>query len=485
MGHTGILGWNMGQEIARARFSDTDFENFRQRLAEETALLDRYVRNGVCSSQGPITGFELEAWLVDPGMNPAPVNAAFLKAFNGSLACLELAKFNVEFNTVPQSLQGEALSRLHLDLDELWRKACTVAESLGVNLVAIGILPTVPAAVLNLSNISELNRFRALNEQILSARRQEPLKLDIPGHQHLAVEHQDVMLESAATSFQIHLQVPLERVRDYFNTAILISAPLVAVSANSPFLFGKDLWAETRIPLFEQAVDTGGFRDASHGPLHRVGFGSGYARHAITEVFEENFQHYPILLPIVSETPPEQFVHLRLHNGTIWRWNRPLVGFDLDGRPHIRIEHRVIPAGPSIVDMIANAAFFYGLVETLANEYSEPLIPFAQAKDNFYQAARYGLEAHVVWQDGAKLPLKPWLLHELLQKADLGLNRLGLAQADIAHFLGIIEQRTLSGQTGSEWQRRFMAKYPGEFSTMTREYLNHQKSGEPVHQWPL
>jgi len=475
----------MGQEIATARFSDTDFDHFRRRLREETDLLGRYVRKGVCSSRGPITGFELEAWLVDSEMNPAPLNAAFLEAFDGPLACPELAKFNVEFNSVPQFLKGEVLSRLHLDLGELWRKARTVAESVGVDLVAIGILPTVPATALNLSNISAMNRFRALNEQILSARRQQPLKLDISGHQHLAVEHQDVMLESAATSFQIHLQVPLERVRAYFNTAILISAPLVAVSANSPFLFGKDLWAETRIPLFEQAVDTGGYREASHGPLHRVGFGSGYARHAITEVFEENCRHYPVLLPIVSETPTEQFAHLRLHNGTIWRWNRPLVGFDPDGRPHIRIEHRVIPAGPSIVDMIANAAFFYGLVETLANEYGEPPIPFAQAKDNFYQAARYGLDAHVVWQDGAKLPLKPWLLHELLRKAEFGLNRLGLAEADIAYFLGVIEQRTLSGQTGSEWQRRFMAKYPGEFSTMTREYLNRQKSGEPVHRWPL
>jgi gamma-glutamyl:cysteine ligase YbdK (ATP-grasp superfamily) len=475
----------MGQEIARARFSDADFDNFYQRLAEETALLGRYVGNGVCSSQGAITGFELEAWLVDPEMNPVPINAEFLEAFDGPLACPELAKFNVEFNSVPQFLRGQVLSQLHHDLGELWRKACTVAESLGVNLVAIGILPTVPATVLNLSNISELNRYRALNEQILAARRQQPLKLDISGHQHLTIEHQDVMLESAATSFQIHLQVSLEKVRDYFNAAILISAPLVAVSANSPFLFGKDLWAETRIPLFEQAVDTSGYREASHGPLRRVSFGSDYARRAITEVFEENFQHYPILLPIVSETPPERFTHLRLHNGTIWRWNRPLVGFDPDGRPHVRIEHRVIPAGPSIVDMIANAAFFYGLVEALANEYHEPLIPFAQAKDNFYQAARYGLEAHVVRQDGEKLPLKLWLLHELLQKAEIGLNRLQLAEADIAYFLGIIEQRTLSGQTGSEWQRRFVAKHPGEFSTMTREYLHCQKSGEPVHRWPL
>ncbi|MGX2041543.1 glutamate--cysteine ligase [Methylocaldum sp. MU1018] len=475
----------MGQEIAKVRFSDAEFDHFRRRLGEETALLDRCVRSGFCSSQGPIAGFELEAWLIDPDMNPAPVNAEFLEIFDDSLACPELAKFNVEFNTAPQFLGGDALSRLRLELDGLWRSACAAAENLGVDLVAIGILPTVPAAALNLGNISEMNRFRALNEQILSARRQAPLKLDIRGHQHLAIEHRDVMLESAATSFQIHLQVPLERVRDYFNTAILISAPLVAISANSPFLFGRDLWAETRIPLFEQAVDTGGYREAGQGPWRRVGFGSGYVRRAITEVFEENLRHYPVLLPVLSETRPERFAHLRLHNGTIWRWNRPLVGFDPDGRPHIRIEHRVIPAGPSVVDMVANAAFFYGLVEALANERDEPPISFAQAKDNFYRAARYGLEAHMVWQGGVKLPLKSWMLRELLQKARLGLNRLGLTEADAAYFLDIIERRALSGQTGCEWQRRFIAKYPGEFSTMTREYIDRQKSGEPVCLWPL
>jgi gamma-glutamyl:cysteine ligase YbdK (ATP-grasp superfamily) len=475
----------MGQEIDKTYFSETDFENFRRRLEEETALLARLIRDGRCSSAGPVTGFELEAWLVDPAMNAAPINAEFLAAFDEPLACPELARFNVEFNTEPHGVKGAVLSELHAELQGLWARASAMAETLGAGLVAIGILPTVRETELNLGVISAMNRFRALNEQVLAARGQQPLKLDIGGHEHLESLHTDVMLEAATTSFQIHLQVPLARVREYFNAAILASAPLVGVAANSPFLFGKDLWSETRIPLFEQAVDVGGYRGAAHGPVHRVSFGTGYAQHGIAEQFEENLQHFPVLLPILSETPPEEFAHLRLHNGTLWRWNRALVGFDPDGTPHVRIEHRVMPAGPSLVDMIANAAFFYGLAESFVEEHWERNIPYPQAKDNFYQVARHGLHGSVVGRDGEKRRLDAWVLHELLPLAEAGLRRLGLAGTDIGYYLGIVERRTATGLTGSEWQRRFIARHPKDFAALTREYLNHQRTGDPVHQWPL
>lgn len=475
----------MGQEIGKTQFSDSEFERFGRRLEEETNLLSRLIREGRCSSQGPTTGFELEAWLVDADMNPAPVNAEFLAALNTDLACPELARFNVEFNNEPKRVEGSVLSALHADLERIWTEAGRTAESLGVHLLAIGILPTVRETVLHLGNLSAMNRYRALNEQILALRRQEPLKLDICGHEHLATRHRDVMLESAATSYQIHLQVPLDRVREYFNACILASAPLVAVSANAPFLFGKDLWAETRIPLFEQAVDTGGFREAAHGPIHRVSFGTGYAQHGIGELFEENLRHYPVLLPILADTPPERFAHLRLHNGTIWRWNRALVGFDPDGTPHVRLEHRVIPAGPTLIDMIANTAFFYGLAESFVEQNFERDIPFAVAKDNFYQAARHGLHGLITDRQGEKRRLGTWVLDELLPAAKAGLRRLNLADADIRRYLGIIERRAESGQTGSEWQRRFIARHPGEFTALTREYLNLQRTGAPVHQWPL
>lgn len=475
----------MGQEIGKTQFSESEFEEYRRRLGAETALLSRSIREGACSRLGPITGFELEAWLVDSTMAPAPANAEFLTALESPLVCPELAKFNVEFNNEPRTVRGPVLSELEADLAQTWALAAGKAEDLGLHLLAVGILPTVGEAVLNLGNMSAMNRFRALNEQVFLARKQRPLKLEISGHEHLTVIHPDVMLEAAATSFQIHLQVPLDRVREYYNAAILASAPLVGVASNAPFLFGKDLWAETRIPVFEQAIDIGGFQDAVRGPVHRVSFGTGYAQHGIAELFEENFKHFPVLLPLLANEPPEHYAHLRLHNGTIWRWNRALVGFDPDGTPHVRIEHRVIPAGPSLVDMIANAAFFYGLSESFVQGRWERDLPFAHAKDNFYQAARHGLNALMVDRRGEKQRLGAWVLDELLPLAEAGLQRLAVAADDIGHYLGIVERRTASGLTGSEWQRRFVARHSRDFVALTREYFHLQHTGEPVHQWPL
>lgn len=474
----------MGQEIANTRFSEEDFRQFQGRLEAETGLLLQRMREGNLSTRGPITGFELEAWLVDQTMQPAPANAAFLAAFASPLACPELAQFNVEFNNLPLPLAGDVLARLRAGLEHTWRSAGATAERLGLHLLAIGILPTVRESVLHLGHISAMNRFAALNEQILKARRR-PLRLDIAGQEHLVSEHADVMLEAAATSFQIHLQVPQERVRAYYNASILASAPLLAVAANSPFLFGRNLWAETRIPLFEQAVEVGGYLNTARGPLRRVSFGTGYARQAIGEVFEENLRHFPVLLPLLAGTGAECYSHLRLHNGTIWRWNRPLVGFDADATPHVRIEQRVLPAGPSIADMIANAALFYGLAESFVAEGRECRLEFSIAKDNFYQAARHGLDAQIVGWDGGKRRMRSWLLHELLPLARAGLERLGLAAADIGTCLGIIERRAASGRTGSAWQCGFMARHPGDFAALTREYFNLQQSGEPVHLWPL
>ncbi|CAL1239562.1 glutamate--cysteine ligase [Candidatus Methylocalor cossyra] len=475
----------MGQEIGKTHFSDAEFGVFRHKLEDETRLFTRWIRDGRFSSRGPVTGFELEAWLVDSAMEPAPLNREFLAALNNPLASPELALFNVEFNTQPQSLTGPALSLLYGELAGLWAEATAAADRLGVQLAAIGILPTVREAVLNLSHISPMNRYHALNEQILAARGYQPLHLKISGHEHLESRHQDVMLEAATTSFQIHLQVPWEKARDYFNAALLASAPLVGVAANSPFLFGRDLWAETRIPLFEQAAEAGGYQEAAHGPLRRVSFGSDYAKSGLAELFEENLQHFPILLPLVADTAPERFAHLRLHNGTIWRWNRPLIGFDPDRTPHLRIEHRVIPAGPSLVDMIANAALFFGLTETFAQEPWAWWLPFPTARDNFYQAARHGLHAPVIDPEGEKQRLGVWLLNRLLPAAEAGLRRLALAEADIVRYLGVIEGRAASGLIGSEWQRRFIARHPGDFSALLGEYLSHQRTGEPVHRWPL
>jgi len=472
----------MGQEIDRTAFTGKDFARFAAKLGEETSLLSAFIREGRCSTVGPIIGVELEAWLVDEQMQPAPLNTEYLEILADPLASPELAKFNVEFNSYPTHLDGSALSRLESELAQTLNRAYQAASKLGLHLITIGILPTLRDTHLIPANMSTLKRYHALNEQILRTTG-KPIQVDISGHQHIRRAHPDVMLEAATTSFQIHLQDSAARIHRLYNAAMLASAPLVAVSQNSPFLFGRDLWGETRIALFEQAVPVGGFRAASSGPLHRVGFGSGYARRSIGECFEENLQHYPALLPICYDTEPGAFAHLRLHNGTIWRWNRPLVGFDPDGTPHLRIEHRVMPSGPTVVDSVANAAFYFGLTESFCEHGIESFIPFAQARDDFYLAARHGLDAHVVWIDGEKLRLRALLQKRLLPMAREGLESLHVDTPDIDRFLGAIQERVNTGQTGTEWQRQQMRAQPGDFARMTATYLENQVGGRPVHEW--
>ena len=475
----------MGQEISKSQFCEADFIEFRQRLQHETQMLLQWHReNRFCA--GPLTGgLELEAWLVDQNADPSPLNQHFLKLADHPLLSAELAQYNVELNTSPHRLTGDALSRFETDLNQHWTYCQSIARKLDNKLLAIGTLPTLRENQLTLQYMSPSQRYQALNEQIFEQRRGQPIRLNITGRESLRSEHQDVMLESATTSLQIHLKVPPEQAVRYYNAAIILSAPMVAVSANSPLLFGRDLWCETRIPLFEQAVESGGYFAAAGGPLHRVSFGSGYARKSLVECFLENEQHFPVLLPILFNPDENRAPHLQLHNGTIWRWNRPLIGYDDDGRPHIRIEHRVIPAGPSMTDNIANMALFFGLAYHYANlkEPPEYQLEFAQSRDNFYNAARQGLEQNIQWLDNRRLSIRDLLLDRLLPEAELGLKALSFDERDISHYLGIIAARIESGQTGCQWQRNFIAQHGRDMNALTHQYLHNQFSGRPVHTW--
>lgn len=473
----------MGQEITQTRFEAGDFLAFRRRLAQETALLKRMVEGKGCSARAATAGFELEAWLVDRTMLPAPCNRRYLASLNDPMASAELAKFNFELNCNPVPLEGEALSDLHRQLDNTWRHASRHAESMGHHALMIGILPTIEPGDFHLGNMSDMHRYHALNEQVLQARG-KPILIDINGSEHLKFEHRDVMLEAATTSLQMHIQLPVEWAHHFYNASIIASAAIVAIGANSPFLFGKALWHETRIPLFEQAVEIGGFAGAARGPLHRVGFGSGYLRHSVLECFEENLEHFPVLLPVDQRCPPEAFAHLRLHNGTIWRWNRPLIGFDEDGTPHVRIEHRTPAAGPTPLDAIANAAFYYGLTQSICEQTLAQGLPltFSQAKDNFYHAAKHGLDGTLVWFDGARHRIDQLFRSEWLPRAEAGLAAFGVS--DGKRFLDVIRERVARKQNGSAWQRRYIARYGRHFNAMTQAYLQNQNSGRPVAEWP-
>jgi len=477
----------MGQEIEAVRFRAVDFAAFEARLREETALLRQWFEDGQFSTRDRMAGYELEAWLVDDEQRPAPVNEQFLKGLDDPMVVPELARFNIELNVHPQHLWGNAFSRFEDSLNAMWRRCTRVAAGLDAHLVMIGILPTVRDDELTPANMSDLKRYRALNEQVLRLREGAPLQLDINGREHLKITHRNVMLEAATTSFQLHLKVHPARALRAYNASIIAAAPLVAVSANSPFLFGHDLWDETRIPLFEQSVAVGGRAGASHGPLRRVTFGSGYARKSLFECFQENAMHHPVLLPMHFSEGLEQMAHVRLHNGTIWRWSRPLLGFDYDGLPHLRIEHRVVPAGPTPVDMIANAAFFNGLMQILITQEAAPeqLLPFVTARDNFYAAAQRGLDAQVTWFDDRRGSMHALVIERLLPMARQGLEQLEIDRADIDRYLWIIEARVMSGQTGTAWQRAYAQHHHHDMAGLTAAYRERQDAGRPVHEWDV
>ncbi len=495
--YSGLIRLIMGQEISFSQFDKGDFDHFYQKLKRETQLLKKMIEQKACSNRSPVAGFEIEAWILDRNMQPAPINDSFLSTLQNPLAFAELAKFNIELNSTPTPLAGNVFSRMHKQLQSTWDSAFRHAETSQNQLLMIGTLPTLKQSDLTLANMSDLNRYRALNEQILQSRG-KPIKLDIIGTEHLKLDHHDVMLESATTSLQIHIQTPLDIAHHFYNASIIASAPMVALCANAPFLFGKDLWHESRIPLFEQAIETGGYDGAAHGPIKRVSFGTDFARQSIFECFIENLDHFPVLLPANLGQVTDAFEHLKLHNGTIWRWNRPLVGFDDDGTPHIRIEHRVPSAGPTTIDSMANAAFYYGLAKNLCDEIMEKglAITFSQAKDNFYQAARYGLDSHVIWLDGNKHRLHSLMRTELVPRAILGLQSLGVTRCDTEDFLDIILQRLNNKQNGCQWQRQFIMrqrpfnsgqdediKSQQNFKLMTQTYLKYQQSGKPVSEW--
>lgn len=472
----------MGQEIGGREFSAEDFARFEHRLAKETELLRHTFAAGDCSNAGPFIGLELEVWLIDHNFFPAPHNQSFLERLADPSVVAELSQFNIEINAPVERLEGSGLQRMHEHLSATMRRCAANAHDDVDTVIAIGTLPTLRQQDLSLDAMTPSHRYYALNREAMRLRGGMPLNIDIDsgaGDDHFLACFRDVMLEAAATSFQLHLQVPPAAISRFYNASVMLAAPLVAIAANSPFLFGQPLWKETRIPIFEQSLQQ------SHGP-ERVTLATGYAGEDITELFEENLADYPPLLPVEPREPARCYSCLRLHNGTIWRWIRPIVGFDLDGTPHLRIEQRVLPAGPTVRDMIANAALYFGAVHMLARELdnAEEALPFAVARENFYEAARRGLDAEMHWLNGpGKRPVRE-VIGEIVALAAEGLAAQGMDEDLISHYLGIISARLACGRNGAEWQLAHFDRY-GDLHKLVAAYVENQRIGRPVHEWTL
>jgi hypothetical protein len=431
-------------------------------------------------------------------------NAAVLDVIADPDFQTELGQYNIELNVSPRPLSGDN----PIELEELLRKSLNHAEaqanSVGAHIVAIGILPTLTAENFQNDWMSANPRYAMLNEAVFAARG-EDLFIDIanpdPDGERLAMYADTIAPESACTSVQLHLQVSPQGFASAWNAAQALVGPQLALGANSPYFFGKQLWAETRTELFLQATDTRSVELKNQGVRPRVFFGERWIT-SIFDLFEENVRYFPALLPIMDAEDPVEVLHsggvprlseLRLHNGTVYRWNRPVYDI-MDGRPHLRVENRVLPAGPTLLDLLANAAFYFGLVRDLA-ESGRPIwsqLTFSQAEENFHVAARDGLDATLYWPRRGALPATRLVLDWLLPMAYDGLDRFGVSPDIRDRLLGIIEGRCRTGMNGATWQTSTVERLeregldrPAALREMLHRYAELFTSDTPVHTWPL
>ncbi len=473
----------MGQEIQQSTFTELDKEEFSKKLKEETEILRGWFKRKAFLPQDNMCGLELEGWILDKDGLPTAENQKLLPLVNDPQVVPEISKFNFEINSKPQVIEGKFLLALEEDLRGLWNKCDEKAKEFGADVAAIGILPTVRDEDLVMTNMSALTRYQALNAECLKIRGNKPFEIKVEGKDKLDIKKNDVMMEAAATSLQIHLQTAQEDAADLYNLSLILSAPMVALTANAPTLYGKDLWAETRIPVFEQSVQLEAFKAKDGSMVERVTFGDGYIND-LMDLFDENLK-FPVLLPYVIDKDPSWLSHLRLHNGNIWRWNRPIIGLDGEGAPHLRIEHRVNSAGPSIQDVVANVALYIGMSKALlpmASSLSKK-ISFDQSKENFYSAAKDGLDALIKW-NGSEISVKELLVNELIPAGRAGLAELGVDESTlVTYFDEILTPRAETGKNGTSWQLDFLKANNFDTKKLVKAYLEKQKSHKPVHLW--
>ncbi|MGM7445064.1 glutamate--cysteine ligase [Streptomyces tunisiensis] len=496
----------MGEKVVAGQFDLSDRQRYREKLRRCLTGLERLLTEKRFDRPRNLMGLEIELNLAGADGMPKMLNAQVLERIASRDFQTELAMFNLEVNIAPHRLGGRVFDQLDEELRTSLSYADRKAREVDAGIVMIGILPTLDRDDLVSSNLSAVDRYALLNDQIVAARG-EDFTLDIDGAEHLRCTSKSIAPEAACTSVQLHLQVTPERFPDAWNAAQAVAAAQIAVGANSPFLFGRELWRESRPPLFQQSTDTRPPELQAQGVRPRTWFGERWVTSAF-DLFEENLRYFPALLPICDDEDPLEVLdaggvpslaELVLHNGTVYRWNRPV--YDVaDGVPHLRVENRVLPAGPTVTDVLANAAFYYGLVRALAED-SRPVwsrLPFEAAAANFDAACKDGIDARFTWPRRGRLgglgevDAVTLVREELLPLAEAGLDAWGIEPADRDRYLGVIEERCRRRVNGASWQaatfhRALDAGLGREeaLAATTRRYRELTKRGEPVHTWPV
>lgn len=475
------------------------FRDFTRALLNDLRALEEVIRLGLLESDVRRFGAEQEVFIVDRRWHPASAALKLLEQIDDSHFTTELALFNAEINLDPHGLSADCFSNMERELNDRLTRLRTVAKGEGADIVMTGILPSLSKSDLSMDNMTPHPRYYELNDAMTSARG-GPMRLHIEGTDELHLEHDSVMLEACNTSFQVHLQVGAEEFARFYNIAQAIAAPVLAVAVNSPLLFGKRLWQETRIALFQQSVDTRSATPHLRELSPRVRFGERWIRDSAVEAFQEDVARFKVILAGETDEDPfavleqggvPQLRALQLHNSTVYRWNRPCYGIR-SGSPHLRIECRALPAGPSVADEVANAAFWIGLMLGMAEEHGDITnqVSFDDVRANFLAAARQGPKGIFTWVGGKSRSVPELILSDLLPLARSGLLSANVSDSDIDRFLGIIQSRMDTGRTGASWIVESHSTMSGATRAergvaLTAAIAKRQWSGLPGHEWPL
>ncbi len=497
-----VGGGDMGSEIDNSEFSAADFEQFQQRLDDNLKHF-RQLLNQPGFGEGPISfGAELELYIIDHLANTMPINRELATALDDPRLSLELNRFNLEYNFTPVIDSATPFSQLRQQMDQALLSLHRKADQLNARVLPIGILPTLQVSNMGLSAITESARYSALAQQ-LRQQRGEDFHININGIDSLKMHWQDITLEGANTSFQFHYRVKPQQFADTYNAAQLITPLMVGLGANSPLFLGRRLWQETRVALFKQSIDHRPPNQSSRYLPSRVYFGNGWIRNDIFELFAEGVSLFDPLLPVIDNDPGNTnrkgkgpaLEELRLHQGSIWIWNRPI--YDPADNGHLRIELRTLPAGPSTLDMVALAAFSIGLIEGLRPQIPEllPCLPFKYCEKNFYRAAREGMGTKLIWPgsnfEGLQEINLATLAKQLLPVARTGLQSLGIDNQEIDELLEVVEATAEKRRNGAQWQldtyqQLLDGQNPSQaLSELVEHYYERYRSGQPVHQWSI
>ncbi|MEO8274849.1 MAG: CBS domain-containing protein [Thermoanaerobaculia bacterium] len=490
----------MGEHDVKELDSES-LRGFTRKLLGDLQALELMLKHGAIETGVRRIGAEQELFLVDRNnFSPAPIAVEMIDKIGDEHYTTELARFNLEFNTDPLLFAGGCLRQMENQLIDLLAKGRAAAHALDADVIMTGILQTLDISDLTLDNMTPKPRYFALNEAMRRLRG-SAYEFYIKGADELIIRHESVMVEACNTSFQAHFQVGPEEFSTLYNLTQAVAAPVLAASCNSPLLFGRRLWRETRIALFQQSVDHRAAGLHLREQPSRVSFGRRWVDDSVLEIFREDIARFKVLLSadvdedalaMLRQNQVPSLKALRLHNGTIYRWTRPCYGI-LDGKPHLRIENRILPSGPSLVDEVANAAFWFGLLSGLSRVYPDirRVMEFDAANENFVAAARLGLAAQFVWPGHQHIPADELILEELLPVARDGLKMKGIDPNDVDRYLGVVEERVRTKRTGAQWQidsfnaLRDRGNRGERLGAIAGAVIANQMTGRPVHEWPL